>query len=205
MQDRINDFVTMFVMIDPIGTLPIFLAATATLKPDIRRRTAILAVLFAFGTLLFFIAAGQYLLEAIGIPLRAFQIAGGIVLFVFALSMALGDDTETEKRKGRADPIAVAINPIAIPAIAGPGAMLAVVLLTDNNRFDVVDQVLTSVTLAAVLAVQLIILLLAGPIARVIGAGGANIIRRVMGIVLAAVAANMTLSAIADWLSLPRL
>jgi multiple antibiotic resistance protein len=205
MQDRINDFVTMFVVIDPIGTLPIFLAATATLKPDIRRRTAILAVLFAFGTLLFFIAAGQYLLEAIGIPLRAFQIAGGIVLFVFALSMALGDDTETEKRKGRADPIAVAINPIAIPAIAGPGAMLAVVLLTDNNRFDVVDQVLTSVKLAAVLAVQLIILLLAGPIARVIGAGGANIIRRVMGIVLAAVAANMSLSAIADWLALPKL
>jgi multiple antibiotic resistance protein len=79
------------------------------------------------------------------------------------------------------------------------------VLLTDNNRFDVVDQVLTSVTLAAVLAVQLIILLLAGPIARVIGAGGANIIRRVMGIVLAAVAANMSLSAIADWLALPKL
>jgi multiple antibiotic resistance protein len=205
MQDRINDFVTMFVVIDPIGTLPIFLAATATLKPDIRRRTAILAVLFAFGTLLFFIAAGQYLLEAIGIPLRAFQIAGGIVLFVFALSMALGDDTETEKRRGRVDPIAVAINPIAIPAIAGPGAMLAVVLLTDNDRVNVVDQVVTSASLAAVLAVQLVILLLAGPIARVIGAGGANIIRRVMGIVLAAVAANMTLSAVADWLSLPKL
>jgi multiple antibiotic resistance protein len=205
LQERINDFVTLFVVVDPIGTLSIFLAATASLKAGVRRRTAILAVMFAFGTLLFFIVVGQYLLAAMGIPLRAFQIAGGLVLFVFALNMVLGETAGDPARKGRVDPVAVAINPIAIPAIAGPGAMLAVVLLTDNDRFDVADQIFTSIALAAVMAIQLVILLLASPIARVIGAGGANIIRRVMGIILAAVAANMSLSAVVDWLGLPKL
>ena len=205
MQERINDFVTLFVVVDPIGTLSIFLAATASLKAGARRQTAFLAVMFAFGTLLFFIVAGQYLLAAMGIPLRAFQIAGGLILFVFALNMVLGETAQNSARKGRVDPVAVAINPIAIPAIAGPGAMLAVVLLTDNDRFDVTDQIFTSITLAAVMAIQLVILLLASPIARLIGAGGANIIRRVMGIILAAVAANMSLSAVVDWLGLPKL
>jgi multiple antibiotic resistance protein len=205
LQERINDFVTLFVVIDPIGTLPIFLAATASLKADVRRKTAIFAVLFAFGVLLFFIAFGQHLLAHIGISLRAFQIAGGIVLFVFALHMVLGADESPTANKGKVDAVEVAIHPVAIPAIAGPGAMLAVVLLTDSSRYDVTDQIMTSMVLAVVLAVQLFILLLASPVARLIGKGGANIIRRVMGMILAAVAANMSLTAIGDWLKLPPL
>lgn len=203
MQERINDFVTLFVVIDPIGTLPILLAATAGMKADARRKTALLSVLFAFGTLLFFIVAGQHLLNAMGISLRAFQIAGGAVLFVFALHMVLGDDSKPAAKAKKADPVSVAIHPVAIPAMAGPGTMLAVVLLTDNDRFDVTDQVLTSLMLAVVLAIQLVLLLLASPIARVIGTGGANIVRRVMGIILAAVAAKMSLSAVGEWLGLP--
>lgn len=205
LQERINDFVTLFVVIDPIGTLPIFLATTASLKDDVRRKTAIFAVLFAFGVLLFFIAFGQHLLAHIGIPLRAFQIAGGVVLFVFALHMVLGPDDSPTASKGKVDPVEVAIHPVAIPAIAGPGAMLAVVLLTDSSRYDVTDQIMTSVMLGLVLLVQLALLLAAGPIARRIGRGGANIIRRVMGMILAAVAANMSLTAVGGWLSLPKL
>ena len=205
MQEHITDFVTLFVVIDPIGSLSIYLAATATMKPVPRRRVAVFSVLAAFGVLVFFIVAGQLLLGAMGIPLRAFQIAGGIVLFLFALTMVLGSDTEEPKRKRQGDPIAIAIYPVAIPAIAGPGAMLAVVLLTDNDRFDLADQMTTTLALALVLAVQLVIFLAAGPISRAIGAGGANIIRRVMGMILAAVAVNMALTAVVDWLGLPAL
>ncbi|MCG6861508.1 MAG: MarC family protein, partial [Chromatiaceae bacterium] len=99
----------------------------------------------------------------------------------------------------------LAVYPLAIPAIAGPGAMLTVVLLTDNRVYSLVDQVVTAAVLAAVLAVFLMILLFADPIMRAIGPGGANVLRRVMGIILCAIAVNMAFGAIQSWLDLPML
>ena len=206
MQDRITDFVTLFVVVDPIGSLPIFLAATATLTAAARLRAALLSVLIAFGVLLFFVVGGQFQLDAMNISLRAFQIAGGIVLFLFAVTMVLGSEHAQPAGPPRsADVVSLAIFPVAIPSIAGPGAMLAVVLLTDNERLAIADQATTVAALALVLVMQLAILLLAEPIARLIGDGGANVVRRVMGMILAAVAANMALTALGDWLGLPKL
>lgn len=206
-QKLISDFVTLFVVLDPISTLAIFLATTSRLEAAQRRSVALLAVLYAFAILLFFIVAGEYLLIAIGIPLRAFQIAGGLLVLLYGIQMALGsampgadfDDAATGGIQ------ALAIYPLATPAIAGPGAMLTVVLLTDNRQFGLVDQVFTSAALAVALALFLLLLLFANPVMRVIGSGGANVLRRVMGIILCAIAANMVLSGFQSWLGLPAL
>lgn len=206
-QKAIHDFVTLFVVLDPIGTLVIFLAISAGMEPAHRRAIALLGTVYSFVVLLFFIVVGEYLLITIGIPLRAFQIAGGILVLLYGIEMTLGTSAPgtgfDDVTSGGIQ--AVAIYPLAIPAIAGPGAMLTVVLLTDNRQFGFAEQALTTAALAAVLGVFLLMMLFAGPIMRVIRVGGANVMRRVMGIILTAIAANMVLGAFQDWLGLPEL
>lgn len=206
-QKLISDFVTLFVVLDPIGMLAIFLAVSPKMEPAARRKTAVLGILYSFVVLLFFIVAGELLLVQMGIPLRAFQIAGGILLLLYGIEMSLGTAAPGE---GLSDAAAsgiqsVAVYPLAIPAIAGPGAMLTVVLLTDNRAFGFWEQAQTAAVLAVVLAIFLVVLMAANPIMRVIGTGGANVLRRVMGILLTAIAANMVLSAVQAWLGLPPL
>jgi multiple antibiotic resistance protein len=181
----------------------VFLAVTAGVTAPAKRRIATLAVLFALGVCLFFIVLGQIIVEAMGISLRAFQIAGGIVLFLFAASMILADPKEPAGG-GDGGVASLAVYPLAIPAIAGPGTMLTVMLLTDNDRFSVVDQAITSGVVVAVLLVQYVLLLLAEPVSRVIGRSGANILRRVMGMILASVAVNAVLTALGSWIGLAK-
>jgi multiple antibiotic resistance protein len=207
LQKAIHDFVTLFVVLDPIGMLAIFLAVTANLDSRNRRKAAVLGILYSFGILVFFVVAGELLLIEMDIPLRAFQIAGGILLLLYGIEMTLGTSAPGV---GFADASgggiqSLAVYPLAIPAIAGPGAMLTVTLLTDNRVHGITEQALTVAVLAAVLLIFLVILLLANPIMRIIGNGGANVLRRVMGILLSAIAANMVLGAIQNWLNLPKL
>lgn len=189
---------TLWVVLDPISTVPIFLALTPGLDAAQRRGLATKAALIAVLILLFFIFAGQFLLEALGIPLYAFQIAGGIVLFVFALNMIFGQTkpqtAETIKPSDQDDSLAVF--PLATPAIAGPGAMLAVVLLTDHERYSFGEQIDTVAMVVVIMVVLWLALLAANPINRLIGASGANILARIMGLLLATVAANSVLKAI---------
>ena len=185
----IQQFITLWVVIDPVGTLPIFLAATAGIPAAARRGVAFRAVAVAFGVLLAFLVGGQIVLDALNIPLPAFQIAGGLVLLVFALSMIFGPP-KPDASTAAADPRHVAVIPIAIPSIASPGAMLAVVVLTDNTRVAIPAQAMTAALMAGVLACTLTLLLLAAPIHRVIGITGEVVISRVMGIILAAVAVD---------------
>jgi multiple antibiotic resistance protein len=192
-----EEFVTIWVVIDPIGTIPVFLAVTGGIDAKVRTRVAIQAVLTAAGVLVFFIVCGQLLIEALGISLVSFQISGGIVLFLFALTMIFGPSKpQGEIDAGEAADENVAIFPLAVPSIAGPGAMLAVVLLTDNHRFNLTEQSLTTAVVLLVLAVTLVLLLLASPIQRVIRKSGASIVSRVMGMILAAVAADNVLRGI---------
>jgi len=204
-QERLTEFVTLWVVVDPLGSVSVFLAVTAGLDPSVRRKAAILSILVAFAALLFFIVAGQILLTAMGISLPSFQIAGGIVLFLFALRMVLGSVAADPDQAKASGGLEVAVFPLGIPSVAGPGAMLTVVLLTDNDRFDLVDQALTVAVLTIVLVLTLVLFMLAEPVARLIGKSGASIISRVMGMVLAAVAVDMVLKALVGWLKLPQL
>ena len=199
----VSDFITLFVVVDPLAASSVFLAVNAAYTAPAKRKIATLAVLVSLGVLLFFIVLGQIIVEAMGISLRAFQVAGGIVLFLFAASMILSEPKEPAGG-GDSGVASVAIYPLAIPAIAGPGTMLTVMLLTDNDRFSVADQAITAGVVAAVLLVQYVLLIAAEPVSRVIGKSGANILRRVMGMILASVAVNAVLMAIGSWVGLPK-
>lgn len=205
MQGLLEQFVTLWVVIDPIGTIPIFVAVTTGIEPGQRKKIALNAVLFALAVLLFFLVAGQFLIDALGISLPAFQIAGGFILFLFALTMIFGDSKpkaelkDLDSREDRASP---AVFPLAVPSLASPGAMLAIVLLTDNNRFSIAEQAVTAGLLVAVLACCLTLMLLANPILKVIGMSGSAIISRVMGMILAAAAVDNVITAIIEVIKL---
>ncbi len=203
----VNDFITLFVVLDPLGLgVPMFLALTADLSPALKRKLALRSVLVALAVMLFFIAFAQIIVEAIGLSLRSFQVAGGIILFLFAVSCVLGGEPAVPtSRSGERDPMAMAVYPLAIPTMTGPGTMLTAMLITDNDRFSIFEQVQTAFAGALVLALTLVLLLLAEPVQRAIGIGGANVVRRIMGMILAAVAVNMVLSGLASWLGLPKL
>jgi multiple antibiotic resistance protein len=203
-QERLNEFVTLLIVVNPIAALPLFLAVTAGFDAAKQRRVAVIAVLASFGVLLLFIIGGGFVLQKVGISLRSFQIAGGIILFLVALDMVRG--ASYVPAGGTGDQATdVAFYPLAVPKIAGPGTMLTVVLLTDDHRFDIVQLSLTTGVLAVVLAITFVVLLLAAPIARLIGAAGTSIIGRVMGMILMALAVHTILSAFGAWLELPKL
>ncbi|QIB35035.1 MarC family protein [Ancylobacter pratisalsi] len=200
---RLQEFVTLWVVIDPLGTLPVFIAVTAVLDAADRRKAAVLSVLVSFGILVFFALAGSWLLRSMGISIDSFQIAGGIVLFLFALTMINGSGHSDAHTTPETNPVEIAIYPLAIPSIASPGAMLAAVVLTDDARHDFPDRMMTIATFSLVLVFTLGIMIAAGSLIRFIGQGGASIISRVMGMVLAALAVDLVVNALANWLQLP--
>jgi multiple antibiotic resistance protein len=202
-QQRLSEFVTLFLVINPFGALPTFMEIAETLDPRAQRRLALSATVISFAVLVFFVVAGAFLLAQMGISIRAFQISGGILLFVIALDMIRGQTLSGHGTEQGS--MALAVYPLAIPKIAGPGAMLTVVLVTDDDRLNLAGQLTTVGVLALVLVVTLLILLAAVPISRLIGTAGVSVISRVMGMLLAAMAVALVLGAVGDWLGLPKL
>lgn len=203
--ERFNEFVTLLLVINPIEAVPTYLALTRGLAQKAQFKIAINAVLVSFIVLVFFIFAGSALLQHMDVPLRAFQIAGGIMLFIVALEMLRGKEEELTGEVTPEQHFAIAVYPLAIPRIAGPGAMLAVILLTDDDRHNLPGQLATVGVLAVVMIIQLALLFAALPIQRVIGNSVVSVIGRVMALLLAALAVSFVLKAVADWLKLPAL
>lgn len=204
----VNEFVMMWVLIDPIGTIPIFLIATHAMPAAQQRRIAVRATLVAAAVLLFFNLGGQAFLHALGIPLTTFQIAGGMVLFGFAMTMVFGEPAtkqeEEEVREATEERTrSLAVYPIAIPAIASPGAMLGAVLLADVEDLTPAHYVQDVSIILVILLITLVFMLAAKPILRVLGDSGVNVLARVMGLILAAVAVNNVLVAVARFFSIP--
>lgn len=196
--DIIRDFLMLFVTIDPIGTLSLFVPLTSGMPAVDRPRIARRAVFWAGVVLFAFMATGQVVMNGLGVRLVSFQLAGGIILFLLGIQMVFGTGIAEEgatPEKGRD----VAVFPLAIPSIASPGAIMAVVLLTDNDRFSLVHQIETGVVLLVVLLFTLLILRGANPILRLIGDTGATVLVRVMGLLLAALATEETLASISDF------
>jgi len=208
----ITQLLTLWAVLDPVSHLTLFMTATTGLTPAEKRRAAVFAVIFAFAILIVFGFAGQFLLHAMGISLLSFQIAGGLILLLFGLSMVLGtfhphDDKNTtgavEQAARQETAMSIAVYPLATPIIAGPGSILSIVLLMDNNRFSMEQQVVTIAALVTVLLVLLITFAAGQFVERVIGDAGIQLVRRVMGLLISALAVNIILSAIAIWLKLP--
>jgi multiple antibiotic resistance protein len=195
--DFVYEFVTLFVILDPIATVPIFLIVTAGLARKDALKVAFYAVGVAFLVLFAAIAAGQFLLEALHIPMPSFQLAGSLVLLLFGLKMVLGKVIE-EVRTLPADYTLLdrAIYPLAIPGIAGAGAILTVVLLTDNNSRTIAEQALTTGELALCLVVFFGLYAAATQLFRFLGRSGVEIVSRVFGLVLASIAVNGLITAV---------
>ena len=202
MIDLIATFIFFFAVIDPIGTVPVFIAFTSQYDEQEKRRIAVKATLVSAMILVFFVVAGEVILTAIDIPLSAFQIAGGIVLFLFALSMIFGESKPEQEVKLVKSESDTAIFPLAVPSIASPGAMLAAVLLTENNQFNLWEQAQTTAMMLSVLLIVLVLMLAASWVYRLIGSSGASIISRVMGLILASVATASVLAGIKQYFAL---
>ena len=188
------DFVTLWVTIDPIGTVPLYLSVTKDLPAQARKRAAIRATLIAGAILMGFLYFGQYLLEVMRIEMVSFQIAGGIVLFLFALSMIFDKSSASSAPADEGHDVAVF--PLAMPSIATPGALLSVVVLTDNNSHHFLEETLTCAVMLLVLGLTLVMMLLGDRFIALIGRSGANILSRVMGMMLSAVAVEMVYTAV---------
>lgn len=188
----ISAFITFFVVIDPPGCAPIYASLTNNASATQRRIMAIRAIVVAAIILAVFAAFGEQLLGALGISLDSFRIAGGIMLFIIALEMVF--EKRTQRREDRAQDIIdqpeiedVSIFPMAMPMIAGPGSIAAVMLLM--ARHEGLDSTLVIMgALASVLLLTLTGLLLAGPLMRILGHKVEQVITRVLGVLLGALA-----------------
>jgi multiple antibiotic resistance protein len=199
MIDFAATFILFFAVIDPIGTVPVYIAVTKGYDTKAKRKIALIASAVAALILLFFVVAGELILTAMSIPLPAFQIAGGIVLFLFALSMIFGESKPEEETRLAEKHHETAIFPLAVPSIAGPGAMLAAVLMTEHARVDIWHRIQISSVMLSVVFVTLLLMLMASGIHRLIGDAGASVVSRVMGLILAAVATTNTLVGISGY------
>ena len=196
----VSAFVTFFVVIDPPGCAPIFASVTAGATAQHRRAMAIRSVLIAAGILIFFGLLGEALLRTLGISLAAFRIAGGIMLFLIALEMVF--ERRTQRRETRAQEVEadpehddVSVFPMAIPMIAGPGSIASIMLLM--ARSDGLNKSLVVLAaLASVLLLTLISLLAAGWLMRLLGHRMEAMLTRLLGVVLAALAAQFVIDGI---------
>ena len=196
----LSAFVTFLVVIDPPGCAPIYAGLTREASAGARRSMAIRAVLVAAAILVFFGLLGEDLLEALGISLAAFRIAGGIMLFLIALEMVF--EKRTERRASRAQEVEadpehddVSVFPMAIPMIAGPGSIASVMLLV--ARSEGLQETLTVfAALLAVLILTLLALLAAGPLMRLLGHRMEAMLTRLLGVILAALAAQFVIDGI---------
>jgi multiple antibiotic resistance protein len=193
-----KDFATIWTTIDPIGNVAIFAGVTAALTRAERHRTALFGVIYASIILVAAGTVGQVILDAIGIHMHSLKVAGGVILFLFGVRMLFGQlDTKTEKSPSPEEGRDLAVFPIAVPAIAGPGAIMAVIVLTDNDVYTVPERLQTGVVLVIVLLITYLLLLFSDAILRVIGRQGASVLVRVMGLILCSLAVEIVLTALA--------
>jgi len=194
-----NSFVTLLVVVDPPGMAPIFAALTRGYPEKRKRETAIRATVLGATILLVFTFVGTALLEALGIGLAAFRIAGGVLLFLLALDMIFASSTglrsktvqEQEEESYQQD---VSVFPLAIPLLAGPGSITTVLLYAGER--SATELALFVAVLLSVLLLTLASLLLAPLIMGLLGETGANVISRVLGVLLAALGVQFVLDGI---------
>jgi MarC family membrane protein len=188
----ISALITFFVAIDPPGCAAIYASMTTDATPAQRRTMAFRAIFVSAIILLVFGFFGEALLTAIGVSLDSFRIAGGIMLFIIALEMVF--EKRTERREGRAQEIIdtpeiedVSIFPMAMPMIAGPGSIAALMLYIGRAE-TMAEQWIVLAAVGVILFVMLLSMLLAGPLMKIMGQKVETVITRVLGVILAALA-----------------
>ncbi len=199
----ITTFVTLFVIMDPIGTTPIFVSLTSGMSDGERRRIAIRAIVIAAGLMAAFGLAGEALLDTIGISMPAFRISGGLLLFLIAVDMLFERRTERREKRGtetRPDP---SVFPLAMPLLAGPGSLASMVLLTGQAGGDWLAAGMLIGVMLAVLLVTYLLFSLSGLIEKLLGHTGIVVVTRLLGVLLAALSVQFVLDGLRDVGALP--
>lgn len=187
----ISAFVTLFVVIDPVGLAPLFIVLTRGMDAQRRRLIGWRAVIIAAVLMTLFGLAGEAILNAIGITLSAFRIAGGMLLFLTALDMLFERRTERREGKARDEPDGEehhddpSVFPLAMPLLAGPGALATMILLV-NQDTSATHTLMVHLVMLSVLALVVVMFALAGPIAHLLGRTGTLVVTRLFGMLLAA-------------------
>lgn len=200
----LNVFVTLFVTIDPLGLAPIFVAVTTGMTPSKRRMTALRSVLIAAVILWLFSYFGDNLLATLGISLGAFRIAGGLLLFWIGFEMVFEQRSARKSETADqtiADPVDhdLAAFPLAVPLMAGPGSITAVILLSgDIQTGDWMLQLMLAGIVTAILVICLLIFLMAGIIEKILGTTGRIILSRLLGVMLAALAVQFVVDGVRE-------
>jgi multiple antibiotic resistance protein len=199
--------VTLLVVVDPPGVVPIFVALTKDEQPRDRRTILVRAVLIAFGVAIFFLVAGRAVLSYLGVTVHAFSISGGILLFVAAMPMLFGQRgglQSAEPKEQASDDHDIAVFPLAMPMLSGPGTIATILLLTSQAGGDTMRLVAIGVAIATVFLISFVVLYLGARLISLVGEGGVHIATRVMGIVLAALAVQYVLNGVTGYYQLLR-
>lgn len=194
----ISAFVTLLVIIDPFGLTPLFVALTQGMTARARRAIAFRACLTAAGLLTLFAAFGETVLGFVGISMAAFRVAGGALLFLTALDMLFERRTKRREDQTGEDQADPSVFPLAIPLIAGPGSIASIILLSGQKPGLEGLGVVVGVMLS-VLGVVLVMFLLSGYLERLLGKTGINVVTRLLGMLLAALAVQFILDGLRDF------
>ena len=195
--DFTYEFFTLLVILDPIATVPVFLAVSYGLAWQDRLKVAVTALLVAFVILTAFIFLGLEFLRVLDISTTSFQLAGSIILFLLGLDMVTGRlHNEIAKLPENATILERAVYPLAMPCIAGAGAILTVVMLSDNHARVFTEQLRTTMVLATCLLVHLISFMVSGLIMKYLGRAGIQIVTRVFGLMICSIAISSLVIAI---------
>jgi multiple antibiotic resistance protein len=196
LETAVYTFALLFVAVDPIGNAPLFLGLTGGTDAAHRRAMAVKGTVLATIVLLVFAVIGETVLHALRISLPAFRIAGGVLLFLLAVDMVFArpssglraitrrEDAEAATRED------ISVFPLAVPLLAGPGAITSVLLVMDRTGHEPAHLAVALAVLLAIMALTLLTLLFAAEVTRLLGVTGTNVIGRVLGILLAALAAQ---------------
>ena len=198
----ISAFITLFVITDPLGTAAVFIGMTERYTKQQSHHTALKAVVVAFAILLLFGLFGEALFQKLGISISSFRIAGGLLVFFTAFRMLFGhnEPQSIDANKGEyVDHTDIAIFPLAIPLLSGPGCITAIILLFSRTQ-NLADWFVVLAAILAVSAISLACLLAATPIQRVIGKSVTNILARVMGVILSAMSVQFILDGLKPFL-----
>ncbi|KAJ55615.1 MarC family transcriptional regulator [Actibacterium mucosum KCTC 23349] len=195
----ISAFVTMFVIIDPIGLTPLFAALTQGMSASERRRIALRACVIAVGLLALFGLLGEAVLGFVGISMPAFRIAGGLLLFLTALDMLFERRTKRREDQAEDDRPDPSVFPLATPLLAGPGSMASMILLAGEVEGDMVALTGVMGIMLVVVVLGFLMFLTAGLLERVLGKTGINVVTRLLGMLLAALSVQFVLDGLRDF------
>jgi multiple antibiotic resistance protein len=189
-------FVTLFVIMDPPGTVPVFISLTAGQSRAVRKKAAWQAVLVAFGVIVVFAAFGQQILRNLGITLPALQCAGGLLLLLIALQLLTDQAEDPVQTKN----VNIAFVPLGTPLMAGPGAIVATMVFVQRAHGSLPDVAAIAVGIVLIHIVMWLTLRFSGGIMRVLGENGVLLVTRIAGLLLSAIAVQLIANAVSDFI-----